>query len=180
VIIRPSDAAETVVGWEVALERRDGPTLLVLSRQNLPVFDRAQMAPADGLRRGGYVLRAEAAKLDLILIATGSEVEIALKAGDLLAERGVATRVVALPSWELFEAQDAAYRESVLPAEVTARVSIEAGSTFGWRRYVGDKGVSIGVDRFGASAPAGVLYEKFGLTAEHAVEEALGVVAKGR
>jgi len=177
VVIRPSDANETVVAWEVALERRTGPTALVLSRQTLPVLDRSIVAPAEDLVKGGYVLKDPAAgRPAVILIATGSEVSIALNAAEELASRGVGARVVAMPSWELFEAQSAAYREAVLPAAVEARVAIEAASTFGWERYVGRQGVALGIDHFGASAPAGILYEKFGLTVDRVVESALELV----
>jgi transketolase len=177
-LIRPADAAETVVAWQVALERRHGPTALVLSRQALPVLDRTAMAPADGLRRGGYVLADAAASPELILIASGSEVQIALEAAAMLNADQVATRVVSLPSWELFEQQGAAYRESVLPAAVKARVAVEAGSTFGWERYVGDAGATVGIDHFGASAPAEILYEQFGLTAAAVVAKARTVLGR--
>ena len=174
VVIRPSDAAETVVAWEVALRRRKGPTLLVQSRQSLPVLDRDGLAAAEELRKGGYILSDPGDGLpDVILLATGSEVSIALEASAALAGRGVAARVVALPSWELFEAQTAAYREEVLPPEIKARIAIEAGSTFGWERYVGSEGAVIGIDRFGASAPADVLYKKLGLTSERVVKKAM-------
>jgi transketolase len=177
VVIRPSDANETAVAWRVALERRHGPTALVLTRQNLPVLDRAVLAPAEGLSRGGYVLRREeSGGPDVILIGTGSEVEIALAAAEVLRGRGIRVRVVALPSWELFEAQDASYREAVLPTEVTARVAVEAASPFGWERYVGAGGAVVGIDRFGASAPARVLYRELGITAENVVTAALGVM----
>jgi transketolase len=176
-VIRPSDANETVVAWAAALERRNGPTALVLTRQNLAVLDRTVVGPAEGLLKGGYILKdPTCARPRIILIATGSEVEIALEATGELAGHGVAARVVALPSWELLEAQSAAYREKVLPARIEARVAIEAGSTFGWERYVGRHGVVIGINRFGASAPAGVLYEKFGLTVEKVVKSALKLV----
>jgi transketolase len=179
VTLRPSDANETVLAWRLALERRDGPTALILTRQNLPVFDRTVLGAAEGLLRGGYVLKdAPDARPELILIATGSEVEIALAAADTLTADKVAVRVVALPSWELFERQDAEYREAVLPAAVTARVSIEAASTFGWSRYVGSAGASVGIDHFGASAPAKVLYKEFGITAENLVATALRVLGK--
>ncbi len=165
VTLRPADANETVEAWRVALERTDGPTVLALSRQKLPILDRAAVAPAAGLRQGGYVLR-DAANAEGILLATGSEVHIALAAADLLAAEGIAARVVSLPSWELFDQQPAGYRESVLPRALTVRVSMEAASTFGWSRYVGDGGTVLGLDHFGASAPAEVLYREFGLTAE--------------
>jgi len=178
VLIRPSDAAETVVAWQVALERRDGPTALVLTRQSLPVLDRTVLAPADGLRKGAYVLSdAGRGRPDVILIGTGSEVHIALEAAGRLSAQGVAARVVAMPSWELFEAQPDRYREEVLPVDVAARVAVEAAATFGWCRYVGDSGVVIGLDHFGASAPAGVLYERFGLTADRVVGSALSLLA---
>jgi transketolase len=175
VVIRPSDANEAVMAWRIALERRDGPTALVLTRQNLPVLDRERLGGADGLLRGGYVLQdAREGTPDVILIGTGSEVEIALAAAETLStEHGVAARVVALPSWELFENQDVAYRESVLPATVTARVSVEAACTFGWERFIGAAGKAIGIDHFGASAPARVLYKEFGITAENVADTAL-------
>ncbi len=177
VVIRPGDATETAVAWEVALERRDGPTALVLTRQNLRVLDRTTLAPAGGLAKGGYVvLDAPGGDPDVIIIATGSEVEIALDAAAALGDREVAARVVALPSWELFEAQEAGYREAVLPRRIKRRVVVEAASPFGWERYAGTEGVIIGLDHFGASAPAGVLYSEFGITAEHVVENALGLV----
>jgi transketolase len=180
MIIRPSDANETVTAWRVALERRDGPTALVLTRQNLPVLDRETFPPAEALARGGYVLKDPSAGApEVILLATGSEVEIALAAAETLAGEGIAARVVALPSWELFERQDAAYRESVLPKAIAARVSIEAASTFGWSRYVGPAGAAIGIDHFGASAPAKVLYNEFGITSDSMVATAKRVLGKG-
>ncbi len=177
VLLRPADATETVEAWRVALERH-GPTALAFSRQNLPVLDRGQLAPADGVRRGGYVLWEATARTDVILIGTGSEVHIALEAGVQLRERGIAARVVSLPSWELFDAQPKEYRNGVLPPDVLARVSVEAGTPMGWERYLGLDGAAIGVPHFGASAPGGVLYEQFGLTAQHVVEEAERLVAK--
>ena len=177
MVIRPSDANETAVAWQAALERRTGPTALVLSRQALPVLDRSVVAPAEGLLRGAYVLKdPPVGDPRVILIATGSEVHIALEAAEALAAGGVSARVVAMPSWELFEAQSAAYREEVLPAHIETRVVIEAAATFGWERYVGSGGTVIGIDHFGASAPGGVLYEKFGLTVEKVVESALELV----
>ena len=170
-VIRPADATETAEAWKVALERR-GPTVLVLSRQNLPVLDRATLSPASGARRGGYVLWEAAMQPEVILIGTGSEVHIALEAGKILEEKGIPSRVVSLPSWELFNVQTAVYRESVLPSGIRARISIEAAASLGWERYVGLDGIAIGLARFGASAPAGVLYEKFGFTVQRVVEEA--------
>ena len=172
VVLRPADATETVEAWRVALERRNGPTALILSRQNLPVLDRAALGPASGVQRGGYVLWGATAKPDVILMGTGSEVHIALEAGTLLQKKGINSRVVSLPSWELFDAQSPEYRNSVIPDDVRVRVSIEAASTLGWERYVGLDGVAIGLDRFGASAPAAELYRRFGLTAQRVVDEA--------
>jgi transketolase len=140
--------------------------VLALSRQKLPVLDRAIHGPASGLRRGGYVLHEPAGGIDGILLATGSEVHIALDAAKLLAAEGHRARVVSLPSWELFDAQPAGYRDEVLPPAITTRVAIEAAATFGWSRYVGGTGAVLGLDHFGASAPAEDLYREFGLTAE--------------
>ena len=179
LVLRPADATETVEAWRVALERRDGPTALVLSRQSLPVLDREQLAPAAGVKRGGYVLWEASPTPDVILIGTGSEVHIALEAGRLLQEKGASARVVSLPSWELFDRQPQDYRSSVLPPDVRTRVSIEASSPVGWERYVGLDGVAIGVPHFGASAPAGIIYKEFGLTAERVVDEAMHLLAKG-
>jgi len=180
VTIRPADATETVEAWQTALQRRDGPTALVLSRQNLPVLDRKTLSPASGVRRGGYILWEAAANPEVIIMGTGSEVHIALDAGKLLQARGIKARIVSLPSWELFEAQPAEYREKVLPEGIKARISIEAGSPLGWERYVGDSGVTIGIPRFGASAPGKVIYKKLGLTAEHVAAEAEKLRRGGR
>lgn len=178
VVLRPADATETVEAWKVALQRRHGPTVLVLSRQNLPVLDRQELSPAGGVQRGGYVLWEASEQPEVILIGTGSEVHIALEAGQLLRRDGIAARVVSLASWELFDVQPAEYRDSVLPPEIRARVSIEAATPMGWKQYVGDQGVAIGIPHFGASAPAGVLYEKFGLTAQRMAEEARHLVTR--
>jgi transketolase len=165
-VIRPADASETLEAWRWAMERKEGPTALVLTRQKIANIDRAGRGDACGLRRGGYVLSdpAEGAPR-AIVIATGSEVEIALAAQSNLSKEGIRCRVVSMPCWEIFEAQDREYRESVLPPSISARVSIEAGVTRGWSRYVGDSGRAIGVDRYGASAPGEVIYEKLGITA---------------
>jgi transketolase len=172
VTIRPADAHETVEAWRVALERRHGPTALVLSRQELPVLNQTELAPASRLRQGGYVLWEAARRPDVILIGTGSEVHIALEAGRLLQEKGISARVVSLPSWELFDAQPEKYRNKVLPLEIKARVSIEAASPIGWKRYVGDRGIAIGISRFGVSAPGEIIYQKLGLDARHVADEA--------
>ena len=149
---------------------------MALSRQSLPIFDRKTLASASGLRRGGYVLWEASTSPDVIIIGTGSEVHIALEAGQLLQEKGVKARVVSLPSWELFEAQSEEYRREVLPSHITARISIEAGVPLGWDRYVGPEGVIIGISRFGASAPQKVVYEQFGFTAQRVMDEAQNLV----
>jgi transketolase len=174
-VFRPGDANEVAMAWRHALERRDGPTAIILSRQNVPTLDRETFAPAEGALRGAYVLR-DAENAQVALLATGSELAIALGAADLLAERGVAARVVSMPCWELFAAQDQAYRDSVLPPGLTARVAVEAGRTLGWERYVGDHGAVVGVERFGFSAPFQQIYKHFGLTPEHVAEVAQGLV----
>jgi len=178
-VIRPSEANEVREAWRVALSHRQGPVALILTRQKVPVFDRTGLADPSHLARGGYIL-AEADRFppDVILIATGSEVALALEAQGLLAERGVAGRVVALPSFELFEAQDEAYREQVLPSGVPLRVAIEAGGRLGWERYLGPQGVFIGMETFGASAPSPVLAERFGFTVQNIVEQVLRLLAR--
>jgi len=176
VTLRPADATETAQAWRVALMREDGPTALVLSRQNLSVLDRTKLTPAIGVFRGGYVLKDTSNKPDVILIATGSEVQIALQASDLLQEKEVSARVVSMPSCELFEAQSDEYRHQVLPPDINARISIEASSPLGWERYVGLNGIAMGICRFGASAPANVIYQKLGLTPEAVVDKALSLL----
>ncbi|MDP7410018.1 MAG: transketolase [Dehalococcoidales bacterium] len=178
VTIRPADATETAEAWKIALGRRNGPTALILSRQNLPVLDRNKFAPADGVSLGGYVLWEAATIPDVILIGTGSEVHIVLEAGKRLQAQGVGTRVVSLPSWELYDSQPVGYQNSVLPPDIKKCVSVEAGSPLGWERFVGPEGVIIGISRFGASAPSEVIYEKFGLTPERVVNEALRLIGK--
>jgi transketolase len=172
-VIRPADATETTEAWRAALRKVKGPTALVFSRQNLPVLDRSRYPAAEHLQRGAYVLwQAREGTLDVILIGTGSEVHIALEAGRMLAEEGVNARVVSMPSWELFDEQPAAYRASVLPTAVRARVAIEAGMAVGWEHYVGLDGAVVGMHRFGASAPGKVVLEKFGFTAENVAKVA--------
>ncbi|RNC67947.1 MAG: transketolase [Desulfuromonadales bacterium] len=168
VVIRPADANETSVAWQASLESLGRPVALILSRQNLPTLDRSRYAPAEGLRRGGYVLAdAETGELDLILIASGSEVALALAARERLAEAGLRVRVVSLPSWELFDEQPREYRDAVLPPGVAKRLAIEAGSPFGWERYTGCGGGVMGVERFGASAPGDVVMREYGFTVEN-------------
>lgn len=173
LVLRPGDARETVEAWKAALRNRRGPTALILARQALPTLDRRALAPASGLRRGAYTLwQSRPGRPELLLIGSGSELPLALEAGRRLAAAGRRVRVVSMPSWELFDRQPAAYRARVLPPEVRARLSVEAGTTPGWERYVGLDGLAIGVDRFGHSAPAGRLAKLFGLTAERVAERA--------
>jgi transketolase len=165
-VVRPGDANETVAAWRIALEREGGPVALALSRQKLPVLGGDGLASTtEGPLRGGYVLwqRDPASEPDAVVLATGSELSLALEAARALEAN---TRVVSLPCWELFDEQDESYREEVLPPSVRARVSIEAGITFGWERWVGEDGIRIGVDRFGASAPGQRVFEELGLTAD--------------
>jgi len=167
-VVRPCDAAEVVESWKLAVRRNNGPTALVMSRQKLPVLDRSTFGAATGVERGGYVL-ADADDPQAIILATGSEVHLALAAREAL-DGQLRVRVVSMPCWERFAEQDAAYRDQVLPPSVRARVAVEAGVSFGWERWVGDQGHIIGVDRFGASAPASVLLEQYGLTTDKVVE----------
>jgi transketolase len=177
VVIRPADANETAQAWKVAIARRQGPTLLALTRQNVPTIDRDLFAPAEGLEKGAYVL-ADLAEGDpeLILMASGSEVSLIIEAGLRLAAESVAVRLVSFPSWELFGAQDLNYRESVLPTMTKCRLAVEAGISMGWERWVGDKGSIMAIDRFGASAPSEVIFRKFGITVGDIVTRALTLV----
>jgi transketolase len=173
MILRPSDATETVEAWRMALRHTGGPVGLVLSRQKLPVLDRTVLASASGLAQGAYVLTdADGSTPAVILIATGSEVSLALEAHKRLVDEGIHSRVVSMPCWELFDQQPQSYRDTVLPPGVRARVSIEAAAPFGWERYVGFDGAIIGVGDFGASAPGPVVMREFGFTPEHVVETA--------
>jgi len=177
IVVRPSDATETVEAWRVALTHTEGPVGLVLTRQKLPVIDRTTFAPASGLAQGAYVLAdAGGSAPDVILMATGSEVSLALEAHERLTKDGIRSRVVSMPCWELFDAQPQSYRDAVLPPSVRARVSIEAASPFGWERYVGLAGAIIGVTRFGASAPGPIVMRELGFTPEHIVETAKTVL----
>lgn len=176
VTIRPADANETAQAWRVAVER-PGPTALILSRQNLPTIDREVYADADGLLKGAYVLADMGNHSpELILMATGSEVGLILNAASHLAAEGVNVRVVSFPSWELFQTQPKEYQDQVLPPGIRNRLSVEAGVSFGWQRWVGDKGRMIGIDKFGASAPGGLVMEKYGFTVSHVIEEALALM----
>jgi transketolase len=178
-VIRPADATETAEAWRAALLNRRGPTALVFTRQNVPVLDRRELAPAAGLQQGAYVLwEAAPAGPEVILIGTGSEVHIALEAGRQLASLAVNVRVVSMPSWELFDRQPASYRESVLPPQVKARVAVEAGITLGWEHYVGLEGAAVGMGGFGASAPGKVLYEEFGIKVANVVAQARALIGR--
>jgi len=179
-VIRPADANETSEAWKIALKCK-GPVALALSRQGLPILDRSKYPGAENLKKGAYILKdAEDTKPDVILIATGSEVSLALDASEKLEEKGIKVRVVSMPSWELFEEQSESYKNEVLPPEMKARVTIEAGVSLGWHNYAGEKGVIISHDRFGASAPYKVLVEKFGFTVERVVDDALKAIEKAK
>jgi transketolase len=164
-VIRPADATETAAAWNVAMKTTNGPVALILSRQNLPVLDRTYYPSATALAKGGYILSDAKGKPAAILIGTGSEVSICLEAQKILAGQGVSTRVVSMPSWELFERTSQKYKDAVLPPKVSARVAVEAGISMGWERYVGSQGAVIGIDRFGASAPGSVIMDKYGMKA---------------
>jgi len=177
-VLRPGDANETTEAWRLALTRTDGPVALVLSRQKWAALDRTTLAPASETARGAYILKDATSKApQAVLIATGSEVPLALQTQTELEKRGVATRVVSMPSWELFEKQPESYRSLVLPAQAL-KASIEAGVTFGWSRYVGDQGLSFGINRFGASAPANVIFDQLGFKASHIADEVAKKLAK--
>jgi transketolase len=177
-VIRPADANETVEAWRMALAQH-GPTCLILTRQNVPILDRSGMHRDGGVARGAYVVAdAPDGRPQVILIATGSEVSVAMGAQKFLAAKGVVARVVSMPSWEIFERQPPAYRASVLPPAVTARVAVEAGSPQGWYKYVGMGGDVVGMTRFGASAPGKVNFEKFGFTPENVAARALALLGR--
>jgi transketolase len=173
MVMRPADANEVAEAYKVIMAETHQPCILVLSRQAVPTLDRSKLAPASGVAKGAYVLADTPGKnLDVLLIATGSEVGLAVKAHERLVKEGIGARVVSMPSWELFARQDDAYKQSVLPREVTARVSIEMAATMGWERWVGIDGAKIGVDTFGASAPLKDLLTHFGFTVDHVVRAA--------
>jgi transketolase len=176
IVIRPADANETQQAWKFALEHRSGPVLLALTRQKLPVLDQATFARAENLAKGGYVLVPDA-NPRILLIGTGSEVQLALGAREELSKEGIRSCVVSMPSWELFEQQPQEYRDSVLPPEVKARVAVEAGVKLGWEKYLGEKGGFVGMSSFGMSAPVGVVFKNFGITVDHVVEAAKRSIA---
>jgi transketolase len=176
-LLRPADANETVEAWKIAVAHTSGPVGLVLTRQRLPTLDRSTLAPASGVAKGAYVLcDCATGSPTVILIATGSEVSVALEAHNQLTREGIASRVVSMPSWDLFQSQPQSYRDTVLPPGVKARVSIEAGSTLGWERYVGLDGAIIGLNRFGASAPGEIVMRELGFTPEHVVKAAKSLI----
>jgi len=178
--VRPGDANETSAAWALAAERLDGPVALALTRQKLPVLAGTAEKAREGLRRGAYVLRdAAGGTPDVILIGTGSELQLAFAAAEALERDGIAARVVSLPCWERFDAQDQAYRDEVLPPAVRKRVSVEVGVSLGWERWVGDEGAIVGLDHFGASAPAGTIFEHFGFTVDRVADVARRVVREG-
>jgi transketolase len=177
-VIRPADAIETAEAWRLAMKTQKGPIALILSRQNLPVLERNRTVSTTGLSKGAYILVDSEGKPDIILIATGSEVHITLEAGKQLAAGGISVRVVSMPSWELFEKTPPEYKDAVLQPDVTARIAVEAGLAMGWERYVGSKGAVIGMSGFGASAPGGILMEKFGFTSENIVRKAMKLLKR--
>ena len=177
-VIRPADATETTAAWRHAIQSKDTPTALILSRQKLPVIDRTAYPSADMLEKGAYVLADSDCTPDVILIASGSEVSISMEAAEKLKEKGKAARVVSMPSWELFDKMPQDYKDSVLPPTVKARVAVEAGLPLGWEKYTGDNGTIIGISTFGASAPGATVLKNFGFTADNIVETALKVAGK--
>ncbi|MFH5833626.1 transketolase [Halalkalibaculum sp. DA384] len=178
LVLRPADANEVSWAWKAAIEHDEGPSMLVLTRQNLPTYDREKYAAAENTLKGAYVLSDSDSKPDIILIGSGSEVQYAMEAQQTLAEEGIAARVVSMPSWSLFEQQSKKYRDQVLPPDIKARISIEAGSTHGWHKWIGSEGVAVGIDHFGASAPYETIYQEFELTPERLVEEAKDLLGK--
>ena len=178
LVIRPGDANEVVEAWKIAIKRQNGPTLMALTRQNIPVLDRNKFSPASGTAKGAYVLADLGKDPEIILIASGSEVGLITKAAEQLHNDGVSVRIVSFPSWELFEAQSQEYQDSVLLPDVKARLAVETGVSQGWERWVGDNGSCVCVNKFGASAPAKVLFEKYGFTVENVVEQARKLIGR--
>ncbi len=179
LVMRPADANEVAEAWRVIMPLKDRPVMLVLTRQNLPTLDRTKYGAASGVARGAYILAdAPQGKPDVILMASGSEVSLCVEAHQRLASEGVAARVVSMPSWELFEAQDTAYRDTVLPPQATARVAVEAAARLGWDRYLGATGKFIGMTTFGASAPLGAVMKNFGFTVDNVVAAAKAALSE--
>ena len=178
LFVRPGDANETVEAWKIAIRSRNRPTVLALTRQGVPTLDRSELASAEGLARGGYVLNPGAGQPDVVLLASGSEVSLIVAAEVELRKQGVNARLVSLPCWELFDEQPAEYRDEVIPPAVTARLAVETGIRLGWERWIGATGETITMDRFGASAPGGVLMKQFGFTVDNVVDRALRLAGK--
>lgn len=177
IVIRPSDANETTQAWKFAISHQEGPTALILSRQNLPVIDRKIYSSADGVQKGAYVLYESKNKhVDLMMMASGSEVYLILEAAKVLEKRGYGVRLISFPSWELFEKQSKKYKDSVLLPWITKRLAVEAGVTIGWQKYVKDSGAIIGLDRFGASAPGAIMMKEFGFNVENVVKQAVKLI----
>jgi transketolase len=178
VVIRPADANETVEAWKYAINHKGGPVALILTRQKLSILDQNKYGSAKGLQKGAYILKDSLAKPDLLLLASGSEVSLTLKAVEHLEADGKNVRVISFPSWEIFEQQTDEYKKHILPGEIKTRVSIEMGICMGWQKYVGDYGEAMSIETFGASAPDNILYEKYGFTVENVVETAKRVISK--
>ncbi|MDD4635649.1 MAG: transketolase C-terminal domain-containing protein, partial [Dehalococcoidales bacterium] len=178
VTLRPADAAETIGAWRVAIKRRHNPTAIVLTRQKLPLIQRSHLVDIKLVERGAYIIWETEHAPEIVLIATGSEVQLAVNAGINLKEQGINARVVSMPSWELFDLQDKSYRESIIPCEIKAKISIEAGRTIGWQKYIGEDGLAMGIDRFGVSAPWEDAYAYLGLTVERIISEAKKLLEK--
>jgi transketolase len=177
-VIRPADAVETAAAWRTAIRTTDAPVALVFSRQKLPILDRSDAAISGGVEQGAYVIADSKGRPEIILIASGSEVQIAMAVRAMLAERGIAARVVSMPSWELFEKESPEYKQSVLPQGAVVRMAIEAGISMGWERYVGSPAAVVAVDAFGASAPGGTVLNHFGFTAENVLGLALDLLGR--
>lgn len=177
VVLRPADANETVEAWKFALNHKDGPVALILTRQKVDVIDRNKFAPASGLNKGAYIIKDSVQNTDLLLIATGSEVALSLKAAEMLEEDGKKVRVISFPSWEIFEQQDDDYKKQIFPENIKNRISVEMGIGLGWGKYIGNNGKSLCIETFGASAPDNILYENFGFTVKNLVEKAKSVLS---
>jgi transketolase len=180
IVVRPADANETVEAWKVAIEHKGSPVALALTRQKTPIFDREKFAPAENLSKGAYILVQSDENPEVIIIASGSEVSIAVEAFNVLQSEGIKLRIVSFPSWELFEAQSEEYKESVLPKSIKARISIEAGVSQGWEKYLGENGEAISIEQFGASAPYEIIFKEYGFTSEAVVKKAKDVIGKVR
>jgi transketolase len=177
VVIRPADANETSYAWQAAIQHKGSPVLIILTRQGLPVLDQNKFPSASNLLKGAYILvEAEGGEPDIILMASGSEVSVTLKAAEELAHEGIKVRVVSFPSWELFEKQPESYKETVLPKYIKARISVEAGVKQGWERYTGDQGSSVSIETFGHSAPLNVIMDKYGFSSPNIINQAKKVL----